>query len=150
MFAFVQGIVAGVPPRLPGDLGHSLALWLSATHMRLQISVKEAPSIPSAELSRSLKDSDRGRNAPKPIRNRSESVSAGLWEPPREFLAWSCPDRGPMRVPNRRFPAGFSKVSRALFRTPVFGLSKQISLGRLDRAGNRPKSGSTQKMTTNP
>ncbi len=47
----------------------------------------------SAEPSRSL---DRGRNTPKPVGNRSESVCAGLWAPPRTFLAWFRPVLGPI------------------------------------------------------
>ncbi len=50
----------------------------------------------SAELSRSLKVSDRGRNTSKPVRNRLESVCAGLWAPPRAFLALLRPVWGPI------------------------------------------------------
>jgi hypothetical protein len=39
----------------------------------------------SAELSHSLKVLDRGRNTQEPVRNRSESVRAGVWAPPRAF-----------------------------------------------------------------
>ncbi len=42
----------------------------------------------SAELSPSLKVSDRGRNTKTPVRNRLESVRACLWAPPRACLAW--------------------------------------------------------------
>ncbi len=46
-------------------------------------------SIPgSAELSRSLKVSDRRRNTPKLAQNRSESLYAGLWAPCRVVWAW--------------------------------------------------------------
>ncbi len=41
----------------------------------------------SAELSRTLKVLDRGRNTQKPDRNRSESGCVGLWAPPRAFWA---------------------------------------------------------------
>ncbi len=48
------------------------------------------------ELSRSFKVLDRGRNTQKPVRNRSESVCAGLWAPRRGFLAWFRFVRGPI------------------------------------------------------
>jgi hypothetical protein len=69
----------------------------------------------SAELSRSLKVLDRVRHTQKPVRNRSESVCAGLRAPSRALLAYFRPVWGPTWAPNRRFPAGFLKVLGALF-----------------------------------
>ncbi len=45
----------------------------------------------STELSRSLKVMDHGRSTPATARNRSETICAGLWAPPRAFLAWCRP-----------------------------------------------------------
>ncbi len=71
-----------------------------------------------AELSRSLEVSDRGRNTQKPVRNRSESVCAGLWAPLQVFLAWFRPVWGPNVAPSRRFPAEFLKMFGALLAQP--------------------------------
>ena len=77
-----------------------------------------AQTLDSAELSRSLKVSDRRRNTPKSAQNRSESLRAGLWVPWRIFWAWFCCvlDRNPAR--HRRFPAGSLKVFGALLAQP--------------------------------
>ncbi len=60
----------------------------------------------SAELSHSLKVSDRRRTTPKSGQNRSESLCAGLWAPCRVFWAWFGFALGPVSVRNIRFPAG--------------------------------------------
>ncbi len=59
----------------------------------------------SAELSNSLKVSERRRNRPESVENRSESLCAGLWVPCRIFWLWFGPILGPNPVRNRRFPA---------------------------------------------
>ncbi len=67
------------------------------------------PTLSSAELFRSLKVSDRRRNAPKSAQYRSESLCAGLWAPCRIFWAWFGQALGPNPVRSRRFPAGSYK-----------------------------------------
>ena len=54
-----------------------------------------AQTLGSAELSHSLKVSDRRRNTPKSAQNRSESLCVGLWVPCRIFWAWFDPALGP-------------------------------------------------------
>ncbi len=72
----------------------------------------------SAELSRSLKVSDRRRNTPKSGQNRSESLFAGVWAACRIFWAWFGAVLGPIPVRNRRFPAGSLTVAWALLTPP--------------------------------
>ncbi len=76
------------------------------------------PGAPLTELSRNLQVSDRGRNIQRTVRNRTESVCAGLWAPPGAFWAWFRPASGPIWAPNRRFPAGFLKDVGALVSQP--------------------------------
>jgi hypothetical protein len=59
----------------------------------------------SAELYRSLEVLDRGPNSPKLAQNRSESVCAGLWVPPRAFLAWLRQVRVPTQVTQSSIPS---------------------------------------------
>ena len=61
---------------------------------------------------------DRDGNTPKPVRNRSESVCAGLWAPCRIFWAWFGPALGPNPARKRRFPARSLKVFGALLAQP--------------------------------
>ncbi len=62
--------------------------------------------ISQTPVSHSLKVLDRGRNTPKPVRNRSESIRAASRAPCRIFRAWFGPALGPNLGRNRRFPAG--------------------------------------------
>ncbi len=68
----------------------------------------------SAELSRSLKILDRGRNIQKPVRNRSESVYAGLRAPTWALFGLVSSGLGPIWAQRRRLPAGFLEVVRDL------------------------------------
>jgi hypothetical protein len=61
--------------------GCETAVW-AVRWSRLAGHFVSSQIIHSAELSRSLKVLDRIRNTPKSVRNRSESVCAGLWAPP--------------------------------------------------------------------
>ena len=72
----------------------------------------------SAELSHSLKVSDRRRNTPKSAQNRSELGCAGLWVPCRICWAWFGPALGPNPVRHRRFPAESLQVFGALLAQP--------------------------------
>ncbi len=72
----------------------------------------------SADVSRSLKVSDRRRNTPAWAHNRSESLCAGLRVPCWIFWSWFGPASGPNPVGNRRFLAGSFKVFGALFTQP--------------------------------
>ncbi len=65
-----------------------------------------------------MKSFDRGRNTQKPVRNRSESVRAGLRAPPWALLAWLRSVWGPIWAPSRRSPDGFLKVFGALVARP--------------------------------
>ncbi len=65
----------------------------------------------SAELSYSLKVSDRHRNTPKSAQSRSESLCASLWVSYRVFWAWLGFALGPTPARNR---AGSLKVCGAL------------------------------------
>ena len=82
----------------------------------------------SAELSHSLKVSDRRRNTPKSVQNRSESLCVGLGVPCRIFWVWFDPALGPNPARNRRFPTGSLKVFGALLAQPsVFGFNKCLT-----------------------
>ncbi len=83
----------------------------------------------SAELSHSLKVSDRRRKTPKSAQNPSESWCASLWAPCRVFWAWFCPALRPNSVRDRRFPAGSLQVFRALLAQPSFDLSLDFRFG---------------------
>ena len=101
----------------------------------------------SAELSRSLKVLDRGRNAPKPAQKRSESLCAGLWAPCRVFWDWFGPALGPNPDRNRRFPAGslnvFEEDRPPRGHDESYNNSAELSrsLKVSDRRRNTPKSG---------
>ena len=73
----------------------------------------------SAELSGSLRVWDRGRNAKKPVRNRSESVCAGSWAPPWAFWDSLFPVWEPIWAPKHQFSAGFVEAFGALFAQPI-------------------------------
>ncbi len=68
----------------------------------------------SAELSHSVKVSDRLRDTSKSVQHSSESLCADLWVPCRVFWVWFGPALDPNLVQNRRFPAGSLKVFGAL------------------------------------
>ena len=59
--------------------------------------------------------SDRGRNTQKTVRNRLESVCAGLWAPSRVFWAWPRPVWGPIWVPTSTIPGRILKSVRGSF-----------------------------------
>ncbi len=59
-----------------------------------------------------------------------ESVCAGLWPPPRVFLAWLRPVWGPIWVPSRLILAGSLKVRRKL-NLPVWPTMGMAQTGRL-------------------
>jgi hypothetical protein len=77
-----------------------------------------SPVYSSAELSHSLKASDRRRNTPKSAQNRSGSSCTGLWAPCRIFGAWFGPALAPNPARNRTLPAGSLKVVGALLAQP--------------------------------
>ncbi len=77
----------------------------------------------SAELSHSLKVSDRRRNTPKSDQNRSGSLCTGLWVPCQIFLAWIDPAVGQNPIRNPTFPARVLKIGRGPFS------SAEVSVG---------------------
>ncbi len=76
------------------------------------------------------------------LRHRSEidRNRAGLWAPPRAFLAWLRPVLGAIGVPNRRIAAGSLKVFRALLAQPSGGWFS-CSLGHSGPGGRKPALG---------
>ncbi len=87
-----------------GPETNSKARWwvyISGTRLPQKLHAEPSPSLfwrcgqeaiqYSAELSHSLKFSDRRRNTRKSGQNRSESLCAGLWSPCRVFWAWFGP-----------------------------------------------------------
>ncbi len=95
-----------------------LRFSLLASRPRARIRSRWSCRIDSAELFRSLKVLDRGRNT----RNRSEIVwnrfGAGLWAPPRAFLAWLRPAWGGDLGPKSTIFGRIFKVFRALLAQP--------------------------------
>ncbi len=67
----------GGSPTIEGENAYIVS-FVAEGQVRLVVSV---------ELSRSLKVSNRGANAPKSIQHRSASICTGLWAPPRAFWA---------------------------------------------------------------
>ena len=76
----------------------------------------------SAELSHSLKVSDRRRNMTKSGQNRSESLCAGLWVPCRVFWVWF----GVRRVPHSAELKGPRKLLR--IRPGIFDFEPDLGL----------------------